>query len=139
MKEDKITGETLYEKRGRRYHPVQFRPYLDSYGVGAHLVVVLRTPGEATLTSYRHNVDPDRAAVLAAVAEVREAMSKAAHKANQLRLDESKTYTKKQREEYRRFAEALRDEPPLMFQGVAPADLVDAAVRVLEEKLGITH
>lgn len=58
---------TLYEKRGRRYYPVAEERQYDSWPAGSHLVVV--QPG---CQHYSYNVDPDRAALLAAAVPIRE-------------------------------------------------------------------
>lgn len=60
---------TLYEKIGRRYKPAAERDEWDAWPKGSHLVVV-----EPGIRMCRYNVEPDRAAVLAAVGGMRQAI-----------------------------------------------------------------
>lgn len=59
--------KTLYEKRGRRYVPVAERDTYDAWPQGSHLVVC--KPGSRVV---RFNIDPDQAALMAAVEPLRD-------------------------------------------------------------------
>ena len=58
---------TLYEKRGRRYHPVREEMHYNSFPSGAHLVIV--NPGQK---SVRYSIAPDHAALLVAAESIRD-------------------------------------------------------------------
>lgn len=72
--------EVLYQKVGRRYKPWGMIYDLNGIPQGAHLVVV--KPGSQSML---YNVDPDRAALLAAMREATEAMIDAMREASELK------------------------------------------------------
>lgn len=80
----KCMKKVFYEKKGRRYVPVQEydNELLDAFPKGAHLVLVY--PGGS---SRRYNVDPNRAALIAAGRIFEDAVSSAMVKAQELRLN----------------------------------------------------
>lgn len=63
---------TLYEKRGKRYFPVREERYWDSWPAGFHLVYADPDGGR----SFRFNINPDTAAMQAAVQARQEAIRK---------------------------------------------------------------
>ena len=71
--------EVLYQKVGRRYKPWGMIYDLNGLPLGAHLVVV--KPGSQSML---YNVEPDRAALLAAMREASEAMIDAMREASEL-------------------------------------------------------
>ena len=98
--------KTFYEKRGRRYVPVkEYDPQLfDSYPRGTHLVVC--HPGS---TSYRHDIDPDLAPMIAAGLFAKEEINRALIKASEMRP--SKTpITERQQRAWRELADSFGDE-----------------------------
>lgn len=72
-------NDTLYIKKGRRYKPWGMIYDLNGLPEGAHLVVV--KPGSQGLL---YNVEPERAALLAAMREATEAMIDAMREASEL-------------------------------------------------------
>lgn len=71
--------ETLYIKKGRRYKPWGTIYDINGLPEGTHLVVV--KPGSQSML---YNVEPDRAALLAAMREATEAMIGAMREASEL-------------------------------------------------------
>lgn len=93
-----IQTETLYKKVGHRYIPVN--EGIDRHDlkvpVGGSVLIVSTGPGCHT---YQYNVDPDRAAFLAAAALFREAMVSAIQDAAKSSPSRSvRQYTKKELE-----------------------------------------
>ena len=72
-------NDTLYIKKGRRYKPWGMIYDLNGLPQGAHLVVV-----KPSSQSMLYNVEPDRAALLAAMREATEAMIDAMLEASEL-------------------------------------------------------
>jgi len=114
-----------YEKVGERYYD------LDTLPVGAHLIVVHGGGGR----SYCTQIEPDKAAVLAAIGMLREAMYDAMSDANRYKAEPTgKPLTKAQRaalDEYLR----LRGETMTVFKGISYHGLIDAGIKVLEDKV----
>jgi len=114
-----------YEKVGERYYD------LDTLPVGAHLIVVHGGGGR----SYCMQIDPDKVAVLAAIGLLRQAMYEAMRDANRYKAEPTgKPLTKKQRaalDEYLR----LRGETMTVFKGISYHAIVDAGLKVLEDRL----
>lgn len=75
--------KVFYEKKGRRYVPVQEydNELLDAFPKGAHLVLVY--PGGS---SRRYNINPNNAALIAASRIFEDAVASAMVKAQELRL-----------------------------------------------------
>jgi hypothetical protein len=121
---------TLYEKRGRRYHPV--REYdnitMDSMPKGAHLVVVL--PGES---STRYNVNPDHAAVLAALRMHREPMLKVLRQASEMKP--STKLTQQEKKAYAAFVSVMGYEATLRLESESASGVLDALEKSLVEKI----
>lgn len=74
--------KTFYEKIGRRYVPVKEydSELMDSFPNGAHLVVC--NPG---CTSYRYNIDPDYAALIAASYAAKDVLANGLVRASEMR------------------------------------------------------
>ena len=73
-------NEPIYQKHGRRYKQVGQYLEFDCFSNGAHLLVVNKG-----CTSYLHNVEPDKAGVLAAMKIAKDAMVQAFMEASDLR------------------------------------------------------
>ena len=73
-------NEPIYQKHGRRYKQVGQYLEFDCFSNGAHLLVVNKGS-----TSYLHNVEPDKAGVLAAMKIAKDAMLQAFMEASDLR------------------------------------------------------
>ena len=78
-----MTKKIYYEKRGRRYVPVQEYDgdFMDSYSKGTHLLMVY--PGGQ---SRRYNIDPNYAAMIAAGRVAEDAICRAISKASEMTL-----------------------------------------------------
>ena len=95
---------TLYEKRGRRYHPVAERDTFDSWTNGAHLVVC--KPGSRVV---RFSIDPDQAALMAAVEPLRDKISDIVIAALAMKPS-TRPITPKQRAAWAAFERAMGDD-----------------------------
>ena len=95
---------TLYEKRGRRYHPVAERDTFDSWTNGAHLVVC--KPGSRVV---RFSIDPDHAALMAAVEPLRDKISDIVIAALAMKPS-TRPITPKQRAAWAAFERAMGDD-----------------------------
>lgn len=132
-----IPTETLYRKVGRRYIPVS--EIIDRYDlkvpVGSSILIVSTGPGCHT---YKYNVDPDRAAFLAAATLFRDAMVNAIQDAAKSSPSRSvRQYTKKEREcidRYRDEMAKLGSFLPDWWESASPWKIADAAVKAVEEK-----
>ena len=83
----------IYQKHGRRYVELGKYVDIDCYEYGAHLLVVNKGS-----TSYLHNVEPDKAGVLAAMKIAKDAMVQAFMEASDLRpVNQPVTITEEQR------------------------------------------
>lgn len=132
-----IPTETLYKKVGRRYIPVHEsidRDYL-RVPVGGSILIVSTGPGCHT---YQYNVEPDKAAFLAAATLFRDAMVNAiqeAAKSSPSRV--SRPYTKKEKECIDRFRDEmakLGSFLPDWWESGSPWKIADAAVKAVEAK-----
>jgi hypothetical protein len=124
-----VSNYTLYEKRGRRYFPVKEydSKIMDAFPKGFALVHC--QPG---CTSYRYNVDPDIAGVLAACRLVEDAMSEAMR--DESVWQPNKPLSKKQKETYDAFAKAMGNDIYHLSRKSA-YDIVQAGIKVLVEYL----
>lgn len=95
-----------YEKRGRRYYPVNEydSTLLDSFPCGYHLVSVY--PGGS---SRRFNVEPNYAAMIAAGRVAEDAMSEAIRKASEMRPQKT-LLTEGQRRAWKKLAREFGDD-----------------------------
>ena len=121
-------SETLYRKVGRRYKPVrEYDPMLmDSFPEGSHLVVC--KPGE---WSYRYNVTPEHAPLLAAFRAHRDALADVLRKASALRLPRG-IHTKRSLKAYEAWREIMGEEV-FTLDSVSIADLLETLEKSLVE------
>ena len=125
---NKINWEMpIYQKHGRRYVELGKYVDLDCYEQGAHLLVVNKGS-----TSYLHNVEPDKAGVLAAMKIAKDAMLQAFMEASDLRpANPPVTIT----EEQRRLLDELKatgfNESIWIRESIQ--GIIDAGMSVLED------
>lgn len=124
----------LYEKRGRRYHPVsEYDPKVtDAFTEGFTLVYV--KPG---CSSYRFGVSPAVPEVLAAARILEDAMLEAMHKAAKYK-PEPAPVTDEEREAWEHLESILEknegaDRRMLRLWGCSASEMVAAGVQVLED------
>ena len=120
-------NEPIYQKHGRRYKQVGQYLEFDCFSNGAHLLVVNKG-----CTSYLHNVEPDKAGVLAAMKIAKDAMVKAFMEASDLRpVNQPVTIT----EEQRRLLDELKATGfcTEMWIRESIQGIIDAGMNVLEE------
>lgn len=124
-----MTGNTvtLYRKQGRRYVPVSEyeRMQGDEWQAGSHLTVV--APG-CTFTRYR--VNPDKAALLAALYIHRDACIEAIRKMTEARPSIKEPLTPKQAKAWQQWQEACGSLHSVEIPAVA--ECFDAIVRTVE-------
>lgn len=119
----------IYKKVGRRYVEIgQCDNEAFYYPHGSHLVVARKG---STLT--RYNIDPDHAAIEAALQHVREAMMEAMAEATKFKL-EKRAYTKKELSGIAAFHAIVGDMVPLQFEGVSMSDVVEAGIKILKNE-----
>ncbi len=115
-------SQVLYQKIGRRYHPV--REYdslvMDAMPAGSHLVVV--QPG---VKSCRYNVEPTHAPLLAALREHREALMVILRNASAMRSHKS-LLTPKERKGLAAYCAVVGPEAMLTLESRSAADIIDA-------------
>ena len=118
-----------YEKVGRRYVPVSEydSEYLDSFSKGTHIVMCY--PGGQ---SRRYNIDPNYAALIAAGRVAEDAMSRAIHKASELRPQKS-PITPGQKAAWKRLAKEFGDDLATL-QIDSTRDIAEAGLKALEEE-----
>jgi hypothetical protein len=125
----------LYEKVGRRYKPVM----TDDWFAECRMADMLR-PGHLLVTvdgncrSYMRNVDPDRAAVLAALAEFRAAVRDSITAAAEFRPKVTKL-SKRHQDAYARYQAAIPKAERCALWAGSIGDGIDAAVKVLEARV----
>ena len=132
-----IPTETLYTKVGRRYIPVS--EGIDRYDlkvpVGGSILIVSTGPGAHTC---QYNIDPDRAAFLAAAALFRDAMVNAIQEAAKSSPScVSRPYTKKEKECIDRFRDEmakLGSFLPDWWESASAWKIAEAAVQAIEAK-----
>lgn len=117
----------IYQKHGRRYTELGKYVDLDCYEYGAHLLVVNKGS-----TSYLHNVEPDKAGVLAAMKIAKDVMVQAFMEASDLRpANQPVTIT----EEQRRLLDELKatgfNESVWIRESIQ--GIIDAGMKVLED------
>ena len=125
----------LYEKIGRRYHPVKTDDWhqeirsMDFAGPGCILVTV-----NGACTSYLHRVNPDYAAVLAALKLARNACQEAMHKAAEFKPKVT-TLSKRHQNAYARYQAAIpKAERQALWAG-SIQDGLDAMEKVLMDRI----
>ena len=118
-----------YEKRGRRYVPVQEYDgdFMDSYSKGTHLLMVY--PGGQ---SRRYNIDPNYAAMIAAGRVAEDAICRAISKASEMRPQRT-PITSGQKKAWEKLAKELGDELCPLTYGSA-RDYAEAGVQAMQEE-----
>lgn len=125
--------ETFYIKRGRRYKPVSYYDSVmaDAMPEGFHLIHVKPGGGRSTL----YNVEPDRAAVLAAVREHYDELCKLVSEVSKAHIDRlPKHITLKQRAALDEVERVFKWEMTVINRQSA-ASIVEALAAALAEKV----
>ena len=131
LRQQEASMTILYEKIGRRYKPWATDEWrkLDMARPGHMLISV-----DGNCTSYLRGVDPDRAPVLAALKECRDAILNGMHKAAEFKPK----VTKLSRAHQRAYATYQAAIPPSERQALwagSIVDGVDAAIKVIEDRI----
>lgn len=127
-----MNSEPRYRKveqgKRHRYEKIEEHFYdLDNLPIGAHLIVV--HPGGGR--SYRIQIDPDNAAVLAAIKQFQHAMEEAMRERNQWEYAGNTPLTKK---EQALLAELYKTHhAPITMRGCTMYDIIEAGMQVLED------
>jgi hypothetical protein len=118
-----------YEKRGRRYVPVQEYDgdFMDSYSKGTHLLMVY--PGGQ---SRRYNIDPAYAPMIAAARVAEDEICRAISKASELRPQRT-LITPGQKKAWEKLAKELGDELATL-NGLCIRDCAEAGVKAMQEE-----
>lgn len=129
-----MTKEVFYKKVGKRYIPVSEydSEWSKSFTEGAHLVVVEK-PG---VTSYKYNIQPNYAALIAAGRVAEEMISKTIMDATELRFTNkirAKDITPEQRAAWERLVELLGPEAQ-QLEWPSAREAAQRAVKVLEHE-----
>lgn len=116
----------FYEKVGRKYVPVAEynNEHLDSFSKGAHLVMCV--PGGQ---SRRYNIDPNYAAMIAAGIVAQEEISRAIHRASELK-PQPKPITEGQRKAWNKLSKEFGTERFALQHGSA-RDLAEAGMNAM--------
>ena len=124
-----MTKKIYYEKRGRRYVPVQEYDgdFMDSYSKGTHLLMVY--PGGQ---SRRYNIDPNYAAMIAAGRVAQDAICQAISKASELRPQKT-PITPGQQRAWKKLAKEFGDEL-CTLNGTCAQDCAEAGVKAMMEE-----
>ena len=120
-------SEPIYQKVGRRYKQVGEYMQFDCFPLGAHLLVVQKGS-----TSYLHNVEPDKAGVLAAMKIAKDAMLHAFMEASDLRpANQPVTITQEQQDLLDKLKETGFNSE--MWIRESSQGIIDAGMKVLEK------
>jgi hypothetical protein len=119
----------FYEKRGRRYVPVQEYDgdFMDSYSEGTPLLMVY--PGGQ---SRRYNIDPAYAPMIAAARVAEDAICRAISKASEMRPART-PITPGQKKAWEKLAKELGDELATL-NGLCIRDCAEAGVKAMQEE-----
>lgn len=125
-----MSEEIVYIKRGRRYKPIRYYDpiVMDSLPIGSHLIVV--TPG---MTSYRYNVEPDHAPLMAAFAAHRDVILEAIRKACEMKPNK-RAMTPIQAKGWEAYCKVAGSDSTLYLDGPSHMDICDALEKSLIEK-----
>ena len=120
----------FYEKIGRKYVPVKEydSELMDSFPKGAHLVVC--NPGS---TSYKYNVDPDYASLIAAGYAARDVLANGLVKASEMRLSNTEPLTPEQQDAWDNMIRVFGDRGRYI-QFPSAHDIAIAGIEALQEK-----
>ena len=122
-----MTKKIYYEKKGRRYVPVQEYDgdFMDSYSKGTHLLMVY--PGGQ---SRRYNIDPNYAAMIAAGRVAEDAICRAISKASEMRPQRT-TITAGQKKAWEKLAKEFGDDLATLSLSSA-RDHAEAGVQAMQ-------
>ena len=122
-----MTKKIYYEKKGRRYVPVQEYDgdFMDSYSKGTHLLMVY--PGGQ---SRRYNIDPNYAAMIAAGRVAEDAICRAISKASKMRPQRT-PITHGQKKAWEKLAKEFGDDLATLSMGSA-RDHAEAGVQAMQ-------
>jgi hypothetical protein len=132
-----MNEEIFYRKVGKRYKPVGFGEF-PRFGQGSHLVVV-----DDGWTFTRTNIEPDRAALLAATKLATEKVvgiiskaCKAKYEIHEKKVAEDPSYREKAIKAWEGYCEAMGDNAPMQiwFQSAS-----DTAEEIVSEMLKVAH
>ena len=125
---------TLYERRGRRYHPISETDAYHGLTKGSYLVVV--APG---CTSVSRMVEPAIPEVEAALKVAQDAMVSAMYEATRCKLDTRKMSPRvkaKYERAWAAWSEIVAEDAPMYFEGVSMQGIVEAGLEALRKKMG---
>ena len=124
-----MTKKIYYEKRGRRYVPVQEYDgdFMDSYSKGTHLLMVY--PGGQ---SRRYNIDPNYAAMIAAGRVAEDAICRAISKASEMRPQRT-PITAGQKKAWEKLAKEFGDDLATLT-GLSVHDCAEAGIKAMQEE-----
>ena len=131
-----MNSEPRYRKveqgKRHRYEKIEEHFYdMDNLPIGAHLIVV--HPGGGR--SYRIVIDPDKAAVLAAIKQCQHAMEEAMRERNRYQMEYyRRPHTWLQNRALDEYLK-LRGESLTVFKGCTMYDIIEAGIKVLEGKI----
>lgn len=131
-----VQSKVLYEKIGRRYHPVRLcwqHSDLDSIELGKAILIVAVSEG---LTSYCHDVEPADAEWAAAARKGKEALIQALMDSATARPPQNLKLTKKQNEILERFKKEMKEAGgllPLQWQAPSIYEIADKAIDAVEK------
>ena len=122
-----MTKKVYYEKRGRRYVPVQEYDgdFMDSYSKGTHLLMVY--PGGQ---SRRYNIDPNYAAMIAAGRVAEDAICESMHKSSEMRPQRT-PITPGQKKAWEKLVKEFGDDLATLSMGSA-RDHAEAGVQAMQ-------
>lgn len=125
-----MTGKVYYERVGRKYVPV--REYdsdlMDSFPAGTHMVVC--HPGGR---SYRYNIDPAFAPMIAAGRYCEDVIAEAIMKAHEVRPYQNQVLTPEQQEAWNNLLVVMPDNGRYL-EWPSAREVTDAAVRALADE-----
>ena len=118
-----------YEKVGRKYVPVREydSDFLDSFPKGAHIIITY--PGGK---STRYNIDPDYAGLIAASRVMEDALSKAIHRASEMR-PHNKPITEEQKTAWEALSKAF-DNDRYYIEIPSAREIAEEGVKALQEE-----
>lgn len=122
-----MSKRIFYEKRGRRYYPVQeYDPaVMDSFPAGAHLVIV--DPGHK---SVRYRITPEHAPLLAAFHICRDELAKILQQEYQFR-PVTRTASPREIQAQKAWYKVMGNEALLVLQAPSIQELLDTLERQL--------
>lgn len=124
-----MSAKILYEKRGRRY--IQVNDPWAYYGLGKGDWLVKVKPG---VTSVRLQLEPDHAALDAALRDFEDALVDALHEASKLRSSNQKI-SEKERKAWDVFTAAMGADMPTYFAYPSLVEIAQAGVAAVREKI----